>query len=375
MVSRRLRLLLVLAGALLAASSAFAASPQVGGRAYLVVNAATGETLLAHHARQKVPIASITKLMTVLVTLEHAKLNDVVTVGREAAEVGESSIYLRRGEQLTVRELVEAALIQSANDAAFALAEYVGHGSVDEFVDLMNAKARSLGLTDTHFANPDGLDQAGHYSSARDVTKLARVVMRNEFIRSVVRRRTAHITGRDLHTWNDLLATFPGVIGVKTGHTRGAGWSQVAAARGRSLTIYATLLGEPTRSQRNRDLTRLLVWGLAQYRVVPVVTPGRVYATARLPYGRRAVEIVARRRIVRVARIDRPLVERVVTREFVSLPLEKGQRLGEVRVFDGGKLIASEPLVAARAVAEPGLLGRVRWYATRTVEHMWDWFT
>ena len=374
-MSRRSRLLLVLAGALLAASSAFAASPRVGGRAYLVVNGATGETLLAHHARERVPIASITKLMTVLVTLEHARLDDVVTVGREAAEVGESSIYLRRGERLTVRELIEAALIQSANDAAFALAEHVGHGSVGTFVALMNAKARSLGLTDTHFANPDGLDQAGHYSSARDVTRLAQVAMRNRFVRSVVRRRAAHITGRDLHTWNDLLASFPGLLGVKTGHTSGAGWSQVAAARGRGLTIYATLLGEPTRSARNTDLTRLLVWGLAQYRVVRVVSPGRVYATARLPYGCRAVEIVATRRIVHVARIDHPLVERVVTPPVVSLPVAKGQRLGEVRVYDRGKLVAREPLVAGRAVAEPGLLGRVRWYATRTVEHVWNWLS
>src|SRR5207237_643598 len=126
----RARLALVAAGALLAASSALAAAPHVGGRAYLVVNAATGERLLARAPRERVPIASITKLMTVLVTLEHAKLNEVVTIGPAADRVGESSIYLTRGERLTVRELVEAALIQSANDAAVALAEYVGHGSV-----------------------------------------------------------------------------------------------------------------------------------------------------------------------------------------------------------------------------------------------------
>ena len=376
MVGARVRFLLALAAVLLAASSALAAAPpKVGGRAYLVIDAASGETLLARHERERVPIASITKLMTVLVTLEHAKLDDVVTVKHRAAEVGESSIYLVSGEQLTVRELVEAALIQSANDAAVALAQYVGHGSVGAFVRMMNAKARALGLTDTHFANPDGLDEAGHYSSARDVTTLAEVAMRNPFVRSVVRRRTAHISGRELHTWNDLLSTFPGLIGVKTGHTSSAGWSQVAAARGRGVTIYATLLGEPSRSRRNTDLSRLLVYGLDQYRVVPIVSPGRVYASARLPYGKKAVDIVATRRIVRALRVDRPLRERVVVADTVSLPVEKGQRLGELRVYDLGKLIAIEPLVASRSVARPGLLGRVRWYATKTVEHIWDWFT
>src|SRR5439155_8993364 len=195
----------------------------------------------------------------------------------QAAEVGESTINLERGERLTVRELIEAALIQSANDAAVALADYVGSGSAARFVAMMNAKARELGLTETHFVNPDGLDTPGHYSSARDVTKLAQIAMHNDFVRSIVRLRVARISGRVLHTWNDLLATFPGLIGVKTGHTGDAGWSEVAAARGRGVTIYATLLGEPSRGARNSDLAQLLAWGLDQYRVSPVVSASRAY--------------------------------------------------------------------------------------------------
>src|SRR5262249_33357475 len=291
-----------------------------------------------------------------------------------AATVGGSSIFLRRGERLTVRELVQAALIQSANDAAVALAEYVGRGSQSAFVALMNAKARQLGLTDTHFVNPDGLDAPGHYSSARDVTRLAQVAMRNPFVRETVRRRGARISGgRVLHTWNDLLATFPNLLGVKTGHTTGAGWSEVAAARGRGVTIYATLLGERSRSARNSDLTKLLAWGLAQYRVVPVVRSGHVYARAQVPYGKRAIELVATRTLVRVARVERPLVERVVAPAVVLLPVERGQRLGQVRVYDRGQLMASAPLVAARTIERPGVLGRVRWYATRTFENVWGW--
>jgi D-alanyl-D-alanine carboxypeptidase len=372
-VSGKLRVAVVVAAALALGSSALAAQ-RIGGRAYLVVSA-SGDTLLARNADEKVPIASITKLMTVLVTLEHAKLGDVVTVERQAAEVGESSIYLRRGEQLTVRELIEASLIQSANDAAVALAQYVGNGNVAAFVAMMNEKAHQLGLTETHFANPDGLDTAGHYSSARDVTRLAEILMHDPFVRSVVRMRVARITGRVLHTWNDLLATFPGLIGVKTGHTGAAGWSEVAAARGRGVTIYATLLGESSRSKRNADLAQLLAFGLAQYRVVSVVSTGRVYATARVPWGKRPLGLVAARRIDRVVRVNRPLVERVVTPMVVSLPIRAGQRLGEVRIYDRGTLLAHAPLVADRSIGRPGTLGRVGWYAGRTLDHIWSWFT
>jgi D-alanyl-D-alanine carboxypeptidase (penicillin-binding protein 5/6) len=198
--------LAVVGAALALAASAAASPPSVEGRAYFVQNSATGEIILKYHSREKVPIASITKLMTVLVALEHARIDDVVTVGREAAATGESTINLSPGDRLTVAELVEAALIQSANDAAVALAEHVGRGSVPAFVAMMNAKARELGLTDTHFANPDGLDQTGHYSSARDVTLLAEAAMKIPFVRSTVRRTDADISGgRHLHTWNDLL--------------------------------------------------------------------------------------------------------------------------------------------------------------------------
>ena len=185
--------------------------------------------------------------MTVLVALEHAKLTDEVTVSARGRGRGESSVGLRAGEpRLTVGDLVEAALIQSANDAAYALAAYVGGGDVDAFVREMNAKARKLRLRDTHFVRPDGLDAPGEYSSAADVSRLARIAMRRPAIREVVRRRSGTIAGgRVLHTWNDLLGAFPGLFGVKTGHTGGAGWCEVAAARGRGYTIYATILGQP----------------------------------------------------------------------------------------------------------------------------------
>jgi D-alanyl-D-alanine carboxypeptidase (penicillin-binding protein 5/6) len=362
--------LLTVVATLALAAIAAAAPPPVDADAYVVQNGATGEVLASEHERERLPIASITKLMTALVAIENAPLDGVATISRSTASIGESTIYLRPGERVSLRDLIRAALVQSANDAAHAIAAYVGKGSVGRFVELMNERARKLGLTDTHFANPDGLDAPGHVSSARDVTKLAVEAMRVPFIRSTVRLVDTSAAGRRLHTWNDLLSTFPQVFGVKTGHTDDAGWSEVAAARGNGVTIYATLLGGQTREGRNTDLTELLAWGLSRYRTVWAIDGERGYGTVRTAYGRPAVRLVAAQPALRIVRVDRTLVERVVAPVEAALPVRRGQPLGEVQVLDGGKVIARSPLVAANSVERPGRTGRVRFYFGRTIDHL-----
>jgi D-alanyl-D-alanine carboxypeptidase (penicillin-binding protein 5/6) len=314
--------------------------------------------------------------MTVLVTLEHAKLDTLVTVPEEVTNIGESTIFLRAGEHISVRDLIEAALIPSANDAADTLAYYVGHGSQARFVAMMNAKARRLGLKDTHFVRPDGLDAAGHVSSARDVTLLARIVMHRPLVRKIVVMRAATISGgRTLHTWNDLLSSYPGIFGVKTGHTSAAGWSEVAAARRRGVTIYATLLGSPDRSTRNADLSQLLDWGFARYRPAALVVKGRAYASAELGYGREPLALVASGSLMPSVRVNVPFVRRVVAADAADLPVTRGQTLGRVQVFQQGRLLGSVPLVASRSVERPGLAGRAGWYAARTLDHLGGWFS
>jgi D-alanyl-D-alanine carboxypeptidase (penicillin-binding protein 5/6) len=356
---------LCLAAAGGAAAPARAAVPSVHARAYLVVDARTGEVLAASDPHAHVPIASITKLMTVLITLEHRKLTDVVTVDPRAAAVGESSVNLRSGEQLTVRDLLKAALIQSANDAADALALSIAP-DYGAFAELMNAKAAELGLHDSHFIRPDGLDLPGEYSSAADATKLGRLVMHTKFVRETVSEETDTIAGgRVLHTWDDLLTEFPQTIGVKTGHTGAAGWCQVAAARSRGVTIYATLLGAPTRSVRNADLASLLAWGISQFRVAPLVQSGRSYAEVELPYGKAPLALVASKAFLGVARVDRPLLERVVAAQAASLPVHAGDVLGHVEVWAGNRLLVRRELVASRTINKPGIVRRLGWYGRR----------
>ena len=363
--------------ALVLAGVAHAAPPHLAdARAWYVVNAANGEVVAQHDATARIPIASITKLMTVLVALRHLKPDDVVTVDAQAARVGEERIPLYAGQRITVHDLLEGALIQSANDAADALAAAAAGGNIGTFVGWMNERARQLGLRDTHFVRPDGLDAPGHVSSARDVAKLAQIAMHSPLVRQIVVKRDDTIENGTVHvhTWNDLLGVFPGMIGVKTGHTGDAGWCEVAAVRRSGYTIYAVILGSPTRAQRNIDLARLLSYGVSAYRTVQLVRP-REYAAAAAPYGRTPVPLLVRKPLVQVVRVGRPLVERIVAPTAVSLPVRRGEALGRVEVWQGRTLLGSRPLVAGRSVAKPSAFGRLGWYAGRTVHHLLGFFS
>jgi D-alanyl-D-alanine carboxypeptidase (penicillin-binding protein 5/6) len=358
--------------AALALAGAAHASPQLAdARAWFVVNGTNGDILAQRDAHERLPIASITKLMTVIVALQHLQPDEIVTVTQGAAQVGESRIPLHAGQRISVHDLLEGALIQSANNAADALAAAAADGDIQTFVGWMNTRARQLGLHDTHFVRPDGLDAPGHVSSAHDVALLARIAMHSPIVREIVAKRTAPIEDGafTVHTWNDLLGVFPGTIGVKTGHTSAAGWCEVAAVRRPGYTIYAVVLGVPTRAQRNDDLERLLDWSVDQYRPVWLVRK-RTYAWAAAPYGRRPVALVAARPSLQVVRVHAPLVERIVAPALVSLPVSRGEVLGRVEIWRGRKLLVSRPLLAARSVSKPGAGGRLSFYAGRTVHHL-----
>ncbi|MGH3059419.1 MAG: D-alanyl-D-alanine carboxypeptidase family protein [Gaiellaceae bacterium] len=369
---RILALLVSLAAFLAVAGvAAAAAPPTVDADAVLVADGRTGEVLYALNEDERMPMASITKLMTALVTLEHARPRDVVTVSPQAVGRGGSTIFLVPGEQLRVRDLLAAALVQSANDAAFALAAHVGDGSVQRFVGLMNAEAAELGLDDTRYARPDGLDAPRHYSTAEDTLRLARLAMRRPLVRKLVRTRTIRVGNRTFRNWNDLLWTFDGLIGVKTGHTDDAGWTEVAAARRGGTSLYAVVLGSPTRAGRNADLTELLDWGFDQYARFTLVREGEQYATASIPFSEEErLELVAAEGASQVVRLGSgtQFVERVVAPAMVELPVRRGQKLGEVVVTDGEREVARVDLVATRDVEAPGFRDRAGWYADRALD-------
>jgi serine-type D-Ala-D-Ala carboxypeptidase (penicillin-binding protein 5/6) len=361
--------------ALASGVSAQTSQPPIAAASWYLVGE-DGAVLARHDANGERAIASITKLMTAVVVLEHAKLDDVVRVSPQAAGIGESTVYLRAGEELTVADLLRATLIPSANDAAEALAIHVGEGSVDRFVELMNEKARALGLSDTHFQNPHGLDEAGHVSSARDTTTLVRFALGIPYIRDALSRESVSLPGgRTFATTDDLLASWAPLVAGKTGHTRAAGWSEAAAAERGDTLVYGSVLGSGSRAARNDALQQLLTYGLDQYRTVQVIDRARVYTTATTGYGQPDVELVAPRGSTRSIHAGRPLVERVVAPTALALPVTKGQRLGRVEVYDGNRLVASSTLVAAEDVADAGLWAKTQWYTTQTLRNAWELVT
>jgi D-alanyl-D-alanine carboxypeptidase len=260
--------------------------PMVTAKAWILWDDTFGQVLAESSPDERLPMASVTKMMTALVVLENAELDDLVEITMTADDVGESEIGLVAGEDpWTVQDLVTALLVRSANDAAVALAEHVG-GSVEGFADMMNLKAFELGMENSHFVNPHGLDDPDHYSSARDLLTLARAGLENPTFAQLVQLRSARMpdnpeTGaeRIAIATNKLLDTYPGTIGVKTGFTDLAGLSMAAAAERDGRRLYAVVLGS---EDHFLDVARLLDYGFAEFGIVQLVAAGDAYANRRV---------------------------------------------------------------------------------------------
>jgi len=233
------------------------APPRISARAALLVDEATGQVLYERNSRLPLPMASTTKVMTALLTLERLPQSRVVVVGTEPTKVGDESLNLRVGERFTVHQLLLALLVKSANDAAVALADAVD-GTQAAFVRHMNRQAAALGLTDTHYVTPHGLDHPGHHTSVRDLARLWELAMRRADFRALVATRSARIPGggplRSFVTTDKLLGSYPWLVGGKTGFTDNARRCLVASASRGGRRLVAVVLGAPDAFVADRAL-------------------------------------------------------------------------------------------------------------------------
>ena len=351
--------------ALLAVSPAAAAqspgAPRLeGAKAAIVMEASTGDVLFARNSREHRSIASTTKLMTVLVALQRTDLDDVFSAVDYDALPVESQIGLRDGERMSVRDLLRAALLPSANDAAATLA--VGMlGSTAAFVAEMNRRARLLGLRDTSFANPIGLDDPDNYSSARDLATIAIRLRRFEFFRRTVDLPQATLRSgartRTVLNRNTLVRRVDAVDGIKTGRTGRAGYVLVGSATRDGVTVVSVVLGEPSARARDRDSLALLRYGLRGYDAVTALPEGRVLGRLALRYrAGELVDVVAGETVRRVLRKGvRTSLSVVGLPAEVDGPLPRGSRLGTAIVRLGTEVLARVPVVTARPVPEAGL--------------------
>lgn len=359
----------VLAAALLGAPAAGAQAPSITARAAIVVEASTGEVVYARRADRPRPIASTTKLMTALVTLEDVSLRDRLAAPRYRAGPAETRINLRPGERMRVSDLLRAMLLPSANDAAATLAEGVA-GSRSAFVTEMNRRAAALGLRNTRFANPIGLDEPGNRSSAHDLARLVLRLRREPFFRRTVDRQQVTLRSGDrprtVVNRNPLVRQVPWVDGVKTGHTLGAGYVLIGSGTRRGVSVVSVVLGEPSEAARARDTLRLLRYGLSRYRRAQPLRPDRPAATRPIAdrgdervdlLPTRAASLVTRRGAAPQVRIDAPAE--------VEGPLARGERVGFAEVVHRGETVARVPLVTARAVPSPPAIRRLASFLTR----------
>ncbi|MCE5191144.1 MAG: D-alanyl-D-alanine carboxypeptidase [Actinomycetia bacterium] len=336
-----------------------------------VLETSDGQVLWARDADVGRAMASTTKIMTAIIVLDDVRdLSEMVTVPAEATTLGEADVGLRAGQQLSVRQLLEAMLVHSGNDAAITLAVHVG-GSVDGFVKLMNEKAASLDLGQTRFTNPHGLDESGHHASADDLATMAQYAMRNATFREIVGMRSVSLTiggtRRRFDASNLLLGSFGGATGVKTGWTDEAGYCLVASAQRGGTELFAVVLGTKSETARFAEARRLLSWGFEHYGIRAVTTAEETAAlVAVTDYLDRTVPaVVAETTSTAIFDVLGDVTTSASVAEEVQAPVDKGQRLGTLSVEQSGRLIAQVPIVSAAAVAAPDGWERFRIGVTR----------
>lgn len=308
--------------------------PPVSAGCAAVMDADTGELLWSRHPDNPGLIASTTKIMTAYLACEAGELERPVTIPAEAVGVEGSSLYLKEGETLTREELLYGTVLQSGNDAALALAIDTA-GSEAAFVDRMNETARQLGLQNTHYANPHGLDSEGNYGSARDLALLTAEALKNPDFRRIAATRSATVSGdRVLTNHNKLLWRCPGCIGIKTGYTRAAGRLLVSAAERGGRTLICVTVNDPADWQ---DHMALLDWGFARYETRSVAKQGQPLLLA--PGG---VSLIAEADLdLLLAPGEEP---RLVYLPGLASDLLTGSSAGTVKVYLNGCLAAEIPV-------------------------------
>lgn len=367
---RRRRAALLALFALLAAGPlarpAPAAPPRLEARSWALIEARSGEVLASHAARRRLPVASTTKLMTAYVALRDLPLGQLVETRPYDSIYGESLLEVPAGTRISVRDLLYGLILRSGNDSAHDLA-LTASGSVPRFVRQMNRYAAALGLADTHYANPVGLDQKGNFSSALDLTALARRLLDNPAFAKVADSRSAVLRSQRpplrVETLNDFLLAVPWATGVKTGHTFGAGYVLVGSGKRKGVELISAVLGAWTESTRDGETERLLSYGFAKYRRRVPVRRGEAMARPAIRYGDGELALRASRRVVVGVRRGQRLRTVVRAPGEVEGPLRRGAALGRVSVLVDGRRVATVPLRAAHGVPEPSTLDRVRGFA------------
>ena len=319
----------------------------ISAKKAIVMDAATGRILYEQNADNRSLIASTTKIMTALIVCEQCNVLDRMRIPKEAVGIEGSSMYLQENEILTIQDLLYGLMLHSGNDAAVALAIYCG-GTVEGFVELMNDKARRLGMMDSHFENPNGLDAPGHYSTARDLAVLASYAMENPIFYKTVSAKSVTVGDRYLHNHNKLLWRYEGADGVKTGYTRAAGRILVSSATRDGRRLIAVTIDAP---DDWNDHVTLLNQGFSRFEHQQIVSKGQILGIAEIAGGTHGkVQLLADGEFgYAVCRLD-DISVKIPGAGFVYAPVVLGADAGVAHVCIDGKSVGKVPLIYGQTI-------------------------
>jgi len=327
--------------------------PDIPAKAWLLIDAGDHARLAAHDPDTSRAMASTTKLMTAYLSLRELPLKKMLTAPAYHPIPGESLLGLEPGERMTVRDLLYGLLLPSGNDAAVTLADGVA-GSTEAFAAQMNQAARRLGLDETSYANPIGLDAPGNYTSPRDLASLALTLRRNALFRRIVNtpQTTLHSGDhpRTISNHNDLVISHPWINGVKTGYTPDAGNVLVASGTQKGVTLLSVVMGAPSIPVRDSDSLRLLDYGFSLYSTKQAVRGGEQLASARVPNAGVRLPLEARGGLSATVRHGQKIDVTVHAPKSIEAPIHRGQRVGVARATLAGETVGRVPVVAGRGV-------------------------
>lgn len=336
----------------------------LNAKSAILMEDSTGKVLYESNPDERVPIASVTKVMTMLLIMEAVDsgkitLDDMVTVSENAMSYGGSTMFLETGEQLTVNDMMKGIAVASANDGCVAMAEHLA-GSESAFVDMMNAKAQELGMENTHFMNTNGLDEDDHYSSARDVAIMSRELIKHKTIFNYTSIWMDTLRGGkfQLANTNKLIRFYDGANGLKTGSTSKALCCLSATAKRNDMQLIAVVLGAPTSAERFSSAKSLLDYGFANYAVNTQVTAGDEVDRVHVEKGvDNEVGVVAGdtySTLVKKGQEDN-VTKEVIIDEQITAPIEAGEKIGTMKISRDGETLAEIDLNAANAVEKKGI--------------------
>ena len=336
----------------------------LNAKSAILMEESTGNILYESNPDERLPIASVTKVMTMLLRMVAVdcgklRLDDMVTVSENAMSYGGSTMFLETGEQLTVNDMLKGIAVASANDGCVAMAEHLA-GSESAFVDMMNERAKELGMENTHFMNTNGLDEDDHYSSARDVAIMSRELMKHETIFNYTSIWMDTLRGGkfQLANTNKLIRFYDGANGLKTGSTSKALCCLSAAAKRNDMQLIAVVLGAPTSAERFASAKSLLDYGFANYAVNTQITAGDEVQKIAVEKGvDKEVDVVAGdscSTLVKKGQEDN-ITKEIKIDETITAPIEAGQKIGTMTISRDGEVIADIDLNASSAVEKKGI--------------------